>query len=72
MSDVYMIMSPVHVISSLGGSPNDQENFNAFYTTDAVSAGQALERGRRVFKLNTLTELKEIKVSFEETPMELS
>lgn len=67
MNDIYMIMYPTDRINSRGC-----ESLQAAYTLDALEASKAIREGRRVFKLNQLTELKEVKVSFEEIPLELT
>lgn len=43
-----------------------------YCTDDLQTAHEALESGKRVFKLNALTELSKIDVSYTEVPMELA
>lgn len=47
-------------------------NYDAYYTSDPIEAAKALEIGHIVYKLDNLTELKEIEINYQEIPMEMT
>ncbi len=67
MSDIFMILHSSDTLNIRGN-----EVFEATYTTDAVQASNAIQSKKRVFKLDSLKELKDIRFSYEEIPQELT
>jgi len=59
---MYMVLYP-----STPGSGNTEELYNVLYTTDTHNVSKALTKvGVRVFRIDDLTEIKEIEISYKE------
>jgi len=57
-------------ISSLQLADTVKDNYISYFTDDMHEAREALEDGARVYKLDSLTELKKIEVTYQEVTME--
>ena len=75
---MYVILTPINsnfgslcVSNSNYVPPPPSLNYQAYFTVDIDSVAAAIKKpGNKVFRLDTLTEIKDIEVTYKEVTME--